>query len=353
MTKSIIVGVDPGTTVGLAILDIYGNVITVASKKEMGINEIIKFITKFGRPLIISSDVNPIPRTVEKIAKHLNAKPYFPKESLRVGEKHDLVKDFSLIKDEHEIDALASSIKAWKSYRQFFSSIEEELQKYGFSEFFDDIVVKIVNGEFDNIEEAVETLKKSKFEEKKDGSKELIQKLNRMIFEKDRYIETLKERIDSLSKYINKSRWKSKSFEKPSAGLDRQQEEIKKLEKYNKLLKDFIKIESKNLVPLIEADDLEETNEIIGLEDKFIFSDYLENLNQFNRYKIKGLITTSDMDKRIMKELEFPVIKVDEKAIEDIDGIKTIKLEALEKELKKAKKIGLVEWLGKYKRRKL
>ena len=60
MVRGLIVGIDPGITTGIAILDLYGNVVKVCSKRNMGKNEIIRTITNFGHPLIITSDVNPL-----------------------------------------------------------------------------------------------------------------------------------------------------------------------------------------------------------------------------------------------------------------------------------------------------
>jgi len=49
--KNIIVGYDPGTTVGIAILDTDGKLIEVFSQKNFSKDEVIKHISAFGRPI--------------------------------------------------------------------------------------------------------------------------------------------------------------------------------------------------------------------------------------------------------------------------------------------------------------
>lgn len=357
MVRTTIIGVDPGTTTGLAILDTSGNILAVFSKRDMGVNDTIKFITKFGQPLIVASDVNPLPRTVGKIARKVNAKIYFPKQSLHVIEKQNLIKEFAdIVKDEHGVDALAASIKAWKKYKSFFSSIENELSKHGLSEFFGDVAKKLLDGKYDNIEEAMERIKQNQLEEinPEIENKEMIQKLHRTLAKKDKYIEALTRQIDFLNKSLSDVKKKLSSSENKTDYS--QKKDLEKIEKANRLLKKIIEIEDMNLIPLIEIEDksVKEINGMVDLEDKFLFTDSLENLYLLNQYKIKSLLTTVDVDKKIVKDLEFPIVQVKEVFIQNIiDGIKAIKPEHLEKELKKAKKVGLIEWLEKYRKRSL
>lgn len=161
MVKVLFVGVDPGITTGIAILDLHGNLVKIFSKRDMGRNEIIKMIISFGHPLIITSDVNPMPRNVRNIARKLGAKIYLQEKSLSVAEKRRVVKDYkNYVKSGHESDALAAVIKAWKNYRPFLLKIEKMAKKYGLSKHFDLLVEKFIKGEYDNIDEAIEALKK-------------------------------------------------------------------------------------------------------------------------------------------------------------------------------------------------
>ncbi|MFW6450568.1 MAG: DUF460 domain-containing protein, partial [Nanoarchaeota archaeon] len=53
--KSIIVGIDPGTTIGYACLSLDGMVLKTYSSKELDIASVIHNISKIGLPVIVAS----------------------------------------------------------------------------------------------------------------------------------------------------------------------------------------------------------------------------------------------------------------------------------------------------------
>ena len=121
--KGIVVGVDPGTTVGIAVLDTKGNLLLVASRKGARRNEVVNLISGFGKPLVVSTDRNPPPKYVEKLSSNFGAKIFFPEHHITMIEKRRLTKEFSEeIKNSHQLDALAAAVKAWKNYRRTFES---------------------------------------------------------------------------------------------------------------------------------------------------------------------------------------------------------------------------------------
>ena len=121
--KNIIVGVDPGTTVGIAILDTHGNLLLTASKKNAKLNDIVKLISNFGKPVLICTDRNPPPKYVKKLSSSFGSKIFLPEHHITSREKHKLVRGFSdEIKSSHQIDSLSAAVKAWKSYRFTFES---------------------------------------------------------------------------------------------------------------------------------------------------------------------------------------------------------------------------------------
>lgn len=61
----IIVGFDPGLTVGLAILDLNGNLLFLDSFKEISKSEIITKIMELGRAILIATDVENPPKAVK------------------------------------------------------------------------------------------------------------------------------------------------------------------------------------------------------------------------------------------------------------------------------------------------
>ena len=150
--KLIIAGVDPGINVGIAILDLRGNILNLSSKREASKSDLIKHIVKFGWPIVIASDVNPMPRSIKRLASTFGSRIFYPKVSLSNTEKVKIIDDYrDEIGNVHQKDALAAALKAHKKYRELFSKINVSLKN---KEMFDEIVENIFKGK--NIAEAVE-----------------------------------------------------------------------------------------------------------------------------------------------------------------------------------------------------
>lgn len=134
----------------------HGNLVSLMSKRDIPKSILIKMISEFGRPLIISTDKNPLPRSVGKLASKLGVKPFCPEMSLSHTEKEELVKEVEVkAKNRHEADALAASIKAWKSYRDLFIKVDNTLRQMGLTELFDVVLKKLLRKESYNIQEAI------------------------------------------------------------------------------------------------------------------------------------------------------------------------------------------------------
>ena len=127
----IIAGIDPGTTTGIALLDLEGNLILTSKKKNFSKGEIIKLISECGKPVIIAGDVSPPSRMIEKIASTFSARVIIPDESLRRKDKiattRDFVREFRL--SRHERDALAAAIYGWKRIRPLVMKVDKKLKK--------------------------------------------------------------------------------------------------------------------------------------------------------------------------------------------------------------------------------
>jgi len=167
LTKGIIVGIDTGLTVGIAILDTKGNVVDLTSKKEARKSEIVKHILKFGRPLVIASDVNPMPKAIEKIASSLGSKVYYPEVSLSNLEKVKIIQKYEkYIKDSHQKDALAACLKAFKHYHELFLKIEDFLKKIDKKEIYEKVVEEVMKSESENIVNVTKRILERKDEKK-------------------------------------------------------------------------------------------------------------------------------------------------------------------------------------------
>ncbi|MEM5829732.1 MAG: DUF460 domain-containing protein [Candidatus Aenigmatarchaeota archaeon] len=157
------VGIDLGTTVGIAILDTKGNILDLSSKKEATRAEIIKHILKFGEVLVIATDVNPLPKGVEKLASVLGCDTFYPQVSMSYKEKAKLLNDFKrLVKDSHQKDALAAALRAFRNYHNIFIKVEEVLRKFGREEIFEDVVKRVFERKSESIVDAVKAIMRKK-----------------------------------------------------------------------------------------------------------------------------------------------------------------------------------------------
>ncbi len=160
----LIVGVDPGMVTGIAALNVNGELLFLTSKRGIDRSEIIRVILEYGTPIAISSDVNPPPRLVEKLASSLNLILYTPSRSLRVSEKTSLVQIFidehkvNPPQDPHQRDALAAAIKAFQSFKSKMEQAEAHAQSLGLKIPHNDLRALIIKGY--SISEALNMLNK-------------------------------------------------------------------------------------------------------------------------------------------------------------------------------------------------
>jgi len=122
----IIVGLDPGTTTGIAALNLHGDLVDLVSAKEMSSSDVIEWIASRGRPLIVATDVFPTPGAVEKVKRSFNAVLYSPGMDVPAEEKISLAKVFGY-KNDHERDALAASSSAFKKYKNKFMQVDKKV----------------------------------------------------------------------------------------------------------------------------------------------------------------------------------------------------------------------------------
>ncbi len=125
--KALIVGIDPGLNTGIAILDINGTPLYLGTKRQADRSVIIDLIREYGKPVIVATDVAPVPDKVKKMASLFNAMLYVPDKVMSAEEKHALAGRISenygiRVPDSHSRDALAA---AYNAYRRLSSKLEE------------------------------------------------------------------------------------------------------------------------------------------------------------------------------------------------------------------------------------
>lgn len=122
----IIVGLDPGTTTGIAALNLQGDLVDVISSRALSSSDVIEWIAARGKPLVVATDVFPTPGAVEKVKRSFNATLFSPGSDVPAEEKIALAKEFGY-KNDHERDALAAAISAFKKYKNKFLQVEKKV----------------------------------------------------------------------------------------------------------------------------------------------------------------------------------------------------------------------------------
>lgn len=137
-TQTVIVGVDPGTTTGLAILSANnGGLLSLVSAREFGTSQIVRHISQHGRAIMVCADVNfPPPHSVQKLNRMLGTQLYAPpRRATPRGEKRGIVQDYldrhdhgGAKTDNHQRDALFAAIKGYNSVRTKIDRIHGTLE---------------------------------------------------------------------------------------------------------------------------------------------------------------------------------------------------------------------------------
>jgi predicted RNase H-like nuclease (RuvC/YqgF family) len=148
-TRYLIIGVDPGITIGLAIISLHGELIEVLSIKNTRLSEMVKIIYGFGNPVVVASDIPVKSKLVYELAKYLNLKVYLPPKRYPIELKNKTVKEFlqqrKLRLNAHERDALFAAIKAYRHYSSKIRNVERRLRSLGLKP-SEEIISEIIKG---------------------------------------------------------------------------------------------------------------------------------------------------------------------------------------------------------------
>jgi len=280
MAKPIIVGYDPGTTAALAIVDTSKNILYLKSKKEFKKKELVEEITKRGKPIIVTGDRSPLPKSVEKLASSLGCKTFEPFEDLSNLEKYNLVKNYlDIVQNDHQRDALASALKAYKNYSKLFKKTDRTVSYLGLGDFYDKILKLLIEEKAENINEAVNMVlseireMKERYIRKKELkikkiTPEEVEKLRQEIKRQKNdikilknYNETLKKRLEKLDGKIKEQKIKIAQKKKTNVKKtieQRLKKELKKRKMIIEKLKLFRRLENKGYIPIIDLGTINE-----------------------------------------------------------------------------------------------
>lgn len=120
--RYLIVGIDPGTTTAVAALDLDGNLMHLESSRQLNMSGVIEALYRVGKPLVVASDVQEMPYTVEKIRRSFSAVSYTPRQDTSVEAKLALTAGFPYA-NVHERDALSAALDACHQYQNKFRNL--------------------------------------------------------------------------------------------------------------------------------------------------------------------------------------------------------------------------------------
>ncbi|AWB28611.1 DUF460 domain-containing protein [Halococcoides cellulosivorans] len=118
----VVVGIDPGTTTAIALVDLDGHLLEVTSTRSIDRGGVVEWIVERGRPVLVAADVTPMPETVEKIRRSVEAAGWTPTSDLPVDEKAHRTREHP-VENDHERDALAAALFAIDDHRDQFDRI--------------------------------------------------------------------------------------------------------------------------------------------------------------------------------------------------------------------------------------
>ncbi|WP_297523571.1 DUF460 domain-containing protein [Thermococcus sp.] len=221
--RSIIVGIDPGITVGIAAVDLDGQILALHSQRNMPVGEVFRFISEIGHPVVVATDVSPAPGFVEKIARSFKANLFVPRESLRVDEKKELLRNLGItVEDDHQRDALAAAYKAYLRIKPKLERVDAKLREAGLSKKADEVKALVIAGY--NLGEAMQKVAvRERSEEKlEEPAKESVdlEPYIRRIRELERRIEFLERENSELREVIKEQRKTIGKLERKIADYD-------------------------------------------------------------------------------------------------------------------------------------
>ncbi|NPA47147.1 MAG: DUF460 domain-containing protein [Thermococci archaeon] len=199
--RSIIVGIDPGITVGIAAVDLNGNVVAVHSERNMPVGEVFRFISELGHPVIVATDVSPPPGFVVKIARSFKANLFTPREDIKVEEKKEILRSLDFkVDDDHQRDALAAAYKAYLKVKPKLEHVDAKVKEAGLEGEADEIKALVIQGY--NLGEAMQrvALRRRKPQEQGGESEEERVKTQPDLDPYIRRIRKLEEQVESLER---------------------------------------------------------------------------------------------------------------------------------------------------------
>ncbi len=352
----LVVGIDPGITTAYAVLDVDGRILKLKSSKELSLNRLLAEITAEGKVLVIGTDVKHIPGLIEKFSARVGAKVIMPQEDMKVGFKERITESYKP-RDDHQRDALAAALHAFREVQQTLQKVDEVLKQVGKEHLSAAVKVKVLQGS--TIQNALDALEKPEDENvikrhrlktafKKPSrlveENMLLKKQNRQLLAKAEYLDKKirdilkKTAIMSEKKVEDIIKFKNKKIEFLNREMEKYKKEVGQLRQETKamnvlLLEAHDKIIAKKLNTLgwDEVSKTVEEGDVLVVDDVNVFSDRsLEDLKK----KVNIIIYRKQPAKELLKR-GFSFLNAANISMKETGRLAIIEKEAIERERKR------------------
>ncbi|WP_135821766.1 DUF460 domain-containing protein [Halostella litorea] len=237
----VLVGIDPGTTTAVGVVDLDGNVLDVLSTRTADTADVIEWIVERGRPILVAADVTPMPETVEKIRRSFDAAAWAPVSDLPVDEKQHRTREVGYDND-HERDAVAAALFAYDDHRDQFERIARKVpprMDRG------EITARVLTGE-ESVEAVVDDLSESDDEEDESTEhvpRELTDEEKR-IRDLERQVERLQDHVEDLESTVTEKDDRIAELEDElDAARSRERQEVRKDREVTRLQRETERLE--------------------------------------------------------------------------------------------------------------
>ncbi|MEM3712464.1 MAG: DUF460 domain-containing protein [Thermoproteota archaeon] len=203
-----IVGFDPGTTAGLAVLNLNGEVLLLKSLRHWNKSSIIMEIVSISTPVLIATDRSEPPKAVKELAQSLNLTIFQIGKEEFLEDKKKMVEEFAFkkglkIEDEHQASALYAALKAFNSFKNEFMNIESSVAKK--IEDFKNILIEEVKSDLIKGIPPERSIKERLSQaSSKTTDTSVIEQLRKQLLEERRKVEALTLRLESLKEDMRK-----------------------------------------------------------------------------------------------------------------------------------------------------
>lgn len=281
MTDLRIVGIDPGTTSAVAVLDLDGRMVDYTSRKEFAKDRIIRFIVETGKPLLVACDVSPPPALVEEVASNMGAVLVAPDHDLQADYKDDLAGAFAVgVGDAHVRDALAAAEYARREHADRFRAVRQRVEREGVEERLDDVLELVVKGGLSTADAIGEVRKvpEEPVEEEQEESRdwrriaerrqERIEVLERKVVNLEEHIDDLEDGDDHVEVTERDVRRRNREIRDLKAKLDRSRAAVERMEQENDRLRAAMERLAEGWVRVPVVDDLADADgEVVAVDE--------------------------------------------------------------------------------------